>query len=458
MSARPSLETPPPPVPDSPLIGLLGLARRARHAQGRTELAFMAVNDTHALAPYRQAALWFHDEGVMALSGVVQAEANVPYVQWLGRACAALHGGGETPRAVYAEDLPDEDAAGWQEWLPAYGLCLPVTGANGLLLIARDTPWTEHEIAIIAEWMDTWRHAWLAKSHTRAWHWRDVPKAIKQRLETQPGLPWWKQRANRWIAAALLVVFFPVRLSVLAPGELVPSDPAVIRAPFDGVVAGFVVKPNEHVKAGQPLFTFDDATIVTRLEVARQALATAEAEFRQVSQQALADAKYKSQLVVLAGKVEERRAEAEYLQGQLQRSQVMAPREGVALFDDPSEWVGKPVATGERVLRIARPEDVEVEAWLPVGDAIPLEAGAHATMYLNATPMSPVSAEVRYVAHDAVSRPDGAYAYRVRAKVDADTHHRIGLKGTVKLSGGWVPFAYWVLRRPIAAVRQFLAL
>ena len=32
----------------------------------------------------------------------------------------------------------------------------------------------------------------------------------------------------------------------------------------------------------------------------------------------------------------------------------------------------------------------------------------------------------------------------------------IGLKGTVKLTGGWVPIGYWVLRRPVAAVRQFI--
>ena len=48
-----------------------------------------------------QAALWFASGGVTALSGVVQPEANVPYVQWLQRACAALHaqpGAGELRR------------------------------------------------------------------------------------------------------------------------------------------------------------------------------------------------------------------------------------------------------------------------------------------------------------------------------------------------------------------------
>src|SRR5689334_10253640 len=109
MSARPPLDSVSPP-PDSPLLGLLGLARRARHAQGAAELAFLAVNDSHALAPYRQAALWFKADGVRSLSGVVQVEANVPYVQWLGRLFAHLAESTPSPRVVTAGEVPAEIA------------------------------------------------------------------------------------------------------------------------------------------------------------------------------------------------------------------------------------------------------------------------------------------------------------------------------------------------------------
>jgi hypothetical protein len=441
------------PAADSPLITLLGLARRARQVADPAELAFMAVNDSHALVPYRQAVLWFASRGVTALSGVVQAEANVPYVQWLERACAALHRQPGAARPVTATDLPEAEAADWADWLPAHGLCVPLAGTDGLVLFARDAAWQEQETVVLAEWLDTWRHAWqgLHRGPQRGWGgWR--------RFFSPVGRAWWRGRWPMWAALAAVVLLVPVRLTVLAPGELVPSDPAVIRAPFDGVVAGFLVKPNDTVKTGQPLFTFDEATLVSRLEVARQALATAEAEYRQASQQALADTKYKAQLVVLSGKIEERRAEVVYLQGQLERSRVVSPRDGIALFDDPTEWVGKPVQTGERILRVAAADQVEVEAWLAVDDAIPLESGTPVTLYLNASPFSPVDARLRYVAHDAVARPDGTYAYRVRARLEGRPEHRIGLKGTVKLTGGWVPIGYWVLRRPVAAVRQFVGL
>jgi multidrug resistance efflux pump len=190
--------------------------------------------------------------------------------------------------------------------------------------------------------------------------------------------------------------------------------------------------------------------------VAEQALATAEAEYRQTAQQALSDNKFKSQLAVLQGKIEERRAEMEFLRGQVERAHVVAPRDGIVLIDDPSEWTGKPVSTGERILRVADPREAEVEAWLPIGDAIPIDPGATVHLYLSASPLSPVTAEVRYVSYDAMQRPDGSYAYRVRAKLAEPTLHRIGMKGTARVNGHWAPLAYWLLRRPVAFVRQTL--
>jgi hypothetical protein len=57
-----------------------------------------------------------------------------------------------------------------------------------------------------------------------------------------------------------------------------------------------------------------------------------------------------------------------------------------------------------------------------------------------------------------VQRPDGTYAYRLRATLDAATDHRVGLKGTAKLQGDRVPAIWWVMRRPVATVRTTLGL
>ena len=93
-----------------------------------------------------------------------------------------------------------------------------------------------------------------------------------------------------------------------------------------------------------------------------------------------------------------------------------------------------------------------------MADAVRLEVGDEVNLYLSASPLSPVTATLRYMAHEAVQRPDGAYAYRVRAALSAKTAHRVGLKGTAKLQAGWVPLAYWMFRRPWATVRAYLGL
>ena len=438
-----------------PLDPFLALSRQARQASSARELGFVLVNDSLALAHYRQAALWLQEEGVYTLSGVLQVDRHVPYVQWLDAVCRHLHAQwGAQVRALQATDLPYELAAQWAQWWPQHALWLG--HAIGGAVWVRDAAWDDAPLAVLQDWRDVWWHAFAALHRPRLGRWRQWRERIRFALVWQEDRAWWRQRRLQWLAALLLVLCWPVRLSVLAPGELVAAQPLVIRAPLEGVIDVFHVQPNQQVQAEQPLFSFDEIALQSRLEVAQQTLATAEAEYRQTSQMALSDAKAKTQLALLIGRIEEKRADVDYLQEQLARARVLAPQAGVVLMDDPSEWIGKPVATGERILRIAALHDMEVEAWIPMADAIGLEPGDNVTLYLSASPLSPVSAQLRYMAHDAVQRPDGSFAYRVRGKLEGKTEHRVGLKGTAKLQGRWVPLTYWVLRRPMATLRAYL--
>jgi len=137
------------------LATLLHLARRAREAVEPAELRFILVNETHALSPYRQAALWL-DREVAALSGVVSPEANAPYVLWLSQ--VFRHVGQSHPQArcasIDAGDLPAALSEEWHAWLPARALWVRLgpDAADDALLLAREEPWSEAEITLIAEW------------------------------------------------------------------------------------------------------------------------------------------------------------------------------------------------------------------------------------------------------------------------------------------------------------------
>lgn len=421
------------------LVTLLGIEEHALRARNATQLAFVMVNDTRALVEYRQAALHIAGKGVVAVSGVSSVEDNAPFTLFLQRVFKAHEAG---------KDIAAADREEWADWLPPKPVFLPLKDADGkrlgTLLLARDADWDEGTTAVLQRLVDAYAFAWAAKNR---------PAPLSRWRHRLTGLPRWKAMVA---AAIALVLLIPVRLSVLAPAEIVPSAPAVIRAPLEGVIERVLVKPNQTVAAGEVLFELDRTTIAGKLEVADKALDTARAELDQATQQAFFDPKAKSVLAVVKARVEEKQAERSQLTDLMTRSQMRAPRDGIAVMDDPGEWIGRPVNVGEKVLAVADPTQVEVEAWLAPADLIELEPGRPVTLFLNTDPLAPVSAKLSYVAFEATLQPDGLLAHRVRATIADEARPRIGLKGTARLDGDRVVLVYWLFRRPMAVVRQFL--
>lgn len=438
---------------ENTLVTLLQLARRAREAENTTQLGFIAVNETYALTHYRQAALWLHDDGVKTLSGVVTPEANAPYVLWLNHVFKYYQSQYQSkvtqPVAqLDASMLPTMLATEWAEWLPKYGLLLALEDA-GYLLLARDEEWTEAEIVMLEEWRGLWSQAWAALQSQRSFR-----KIFREHSRPHK----LSSTIAKWIAlvSVSLALSIQVPLTVLAPAELVPVKPAVIRSPLDGVVDRVLVSPNQRVRQNDPLFELDRAGIQNKLQVAQRTLGTLQAEYRQKAQQALFDPSSKSQLAPLQGQIAEKSTEIHYLRQLNERGIAVSPRDGITLLDDPEEWSGRPVATGEKIMMVADPRAVEIEAWLSLSDAIRFHDGASVKLYLNADPLKPVQAKLRYVSHEATERPDGSYAYRLRATLTSPNPPRLGLKGVAKIEGEQVSIGYWMVRRPLAALRAWL--
>ena len=93
-----------------------------------------------------------------------------------------------------------------------------------------------------------------------------------------------------------------------------------------------------------------------------------------------------------------------------------------------------------------------------IPDSIPSRMLDTKNVHAFTDPLEPLTATLRYVAHEAVERPDGHSAYRVRATLDAGQQPRVGLKGTARLEGESVALGYWILRRPLAALRAWAGL
>jgi hypothetical protein len=452
---------------------LVELARRARHAESLQALQFLVVNESYRLVPYQLACLWSKDRGLLAQSGVSTVDRTAPFVLWISDVLKTLSVQ-STAVVVEPSMLAKTQQASWVEWLPAHALWIPFSSKSQVLsglLLCRETPWNEEDISLFREWCDAWCFIWEAQSSARR---RRLPFFQGKENSQQSLAPaeqlssgsarglkyFWTSRKWRYGLMLLLLLFLPVKLTVLAPAELVPEDPAIIRVPIEGVIDTFMVKPNDRVRAGDPLFRLDLTTLTNRLQVAQQSMQVATAEYRQGVLQSLSDAKSRGLLTTQEGRAIERQLEADYLALLLQKSEIKSPRDGLVVFDDPTEWIGKPVMAGERVMVVATEDRTEIEAWLSLSDGVDFPSGTPVTMYLNTTPFAPVVGTLRSISHQAIQRPDGTYAYRVRAAVDsaAQANARVGLRGTARLSGGYVPLFYWIFRKPLVAVRQFFGI
>lgn len=431
------------------LLAVASLRDRAIAAESLNALAFSIANDPYPLLGYRQAIVLASrgDEfELLCISGLARPTEDSPYLVWLERAARWLAGQlpDETPRWIARDTapVPEEIAAGWSEWWTNGLWCVPLHRRSGerlgLVLFLLETPPSPSLQTLFDGIRSTWAHCWAALTAGRR-HWRI-------------------DRRGLWIAAAiaLAALFIPVRQTVLAPAEIVSREAHIVTSPIEGVIARMLVRPNQAVEADTPLFALDETTLRSKVDVLSRQVAVAEAELMAASQRAFDSTEGRTQIALLEATAQQRRAELAAVQAQLKRTHVLSPRAGVAVFSDPNDWVGKPVSTGERVLQIADPAQPAMLIHLAVADAIALEPGAEVTLYLTAFPLAPLRGSILETSYQARPDPDGIVAYRLLATIDGSSAQaRLGLHGTAKLHGKRVSLGYYLLRRPLAAMRAW---
>jgi multidrug resistance efflux pump len=455
-------------VSNAPL-SLSEIERHARQALNPPALAFSMANDAWGLLGYRQALVMRKRAGrwgAQAISGLVDPGETTPYQNWLrrvaaqlenleaGRARTAAGGGAQADpadaetgasafRAVMPADLPADLAQEWPQWWPEDVLLLLLRArggeVNGLGLYLFDAPVNPTRLASLDRLAEVWLHAWAMLSGP-------VRKA------------WLPSRRTCWIIAAVLAaaLLIPVRQSVLAPAEIISLESVVLAAPVEGVVREVLVRPNQLVAADQPVVAMDDTTLRNRREVLLKSVGSVQAELLAITQKSFDSLQSRGDIAPLSGKVEERQAELAYIDEQLGRMMVPAPRAGITVFGDPNDWRGRPVAAGERVMLIADPAKLGVLVHVPVADAIAIKPGAPVRLFLHVAPLAPLDGEVIETGYQALPSPDNVASYRIRGNLNIGADgSRIGLKGTAKLYGERVALGYWLLRRPLAAAREW---
>ncbi len=428
---------------------LLLLQQKLRLSDDLSKLGNLIVNDTAKIAPYETAVLWLASSGkVEAVSGLPEPARNVPFTDWMdGLARELNEAGNKNPRRLVAEDVSAAHQDRWKEFLAGEVVWIPLTTSKeivGGLLISRQGAWKDEELGILGYWG-------LASGHA----------LDALRNKTEQAEPFWKALAtkrNAWIGLALLVflMLLPVDLTVNATAEIVPREPDVVRAPIEGIIGEIHVEPNQVVETGQLILSFDDTAINAQLDVVKQELAIATAEYQRANQAAVSDRRVAAQLPMLKARVDQHEARVRYNEELLARSVVYATTDAVAVVPDAYQLEGRPVKVGEKIMTLARTGEVELEFWLAVGDSIPLPAGAPAELFLNVYPERSHPAVVRYISYQAEVSPEGVLGFRGCADFENPEDLRVGWRGTAKVSGDSVTLFYYLFRRPLAVLRQWI--
>ena len=449
---EPSRPKPRPATGADTATGLLGVEREARRAETQAELGYVIVNGSRIAVPYRQAILLMcagKGHRVVAVSSLSAIDRTSTFIRWLERLVAARVTPGTAGKIVSFDarkESADTDLDASSYPFPRMAL-VPLKLRDGTpfahVLFTRETPWEEEALVAAARLCETYAHAWEALSG---------PARIRRRMRSRTAI------AAGVGAAMLLAGFLPVPLSVLAPAEVTAAKPFVVAAPIDGVVEQVAVEPNSPVAAGDVLFRYNDTELRNRLELAGQAVGVAQARLTQSERNSFADARAKREIAIARSELALKRSEYEYARELLAHSTVKAGTDGLVVFSSKDDWTGRPVATGERIMRIADPKSVDLTVQLPVGDAIVLQKGAPARLYLDADPLNAVDATLVSASFHAAPDQAGVLAYRVRARFAEGVTPRIGLRGTAQIEGERVSLAYYLFRKPLAAIRQWTGL
>lgn len=431
---------------------LLDLEAQAREAATLQDLSLVMANETRKLTRARQIFV-LRGSGrdtmnVVAATGLPTVDRNVPLVQWIEQTVkrAATEADLSEIRefVLHAYSDADNDSANTYPFREA--LWLPLRYRDGQtaggVLMVRETPWLEHDLVLVRRLSATFSHAWSALSGA-------VPARRKFAVNSR----------NAAIALAIVALIgaCPVSMTALAPFEVAPREAFLVTAAIDGVIDDILVAANAKVEAGQPLVRFVDTVLRNRVEIAQREADVAQARVKQATINAFSDARGRHEASIFQAELGVKNAELEQARELLAMSAITSPKDGVAVYGDKRDLIGRPVSIGERLMEIADTKMVELRIDVPVSDSILLATGARVKAFLDSDPLKPIDAKVVRSDYHAKAMDAGILAFRVIAELDSSSTAlpRFGIRGTAQLYGDRVSLAYYLFRRPIASFRQW---
>ncbi len=449
--------TPPKPAADqSALVRLLRVEGEARATKTLADLRALIANEMPLLLRGRQCFVVAPGVvtgrlEIVAGSALGQVDRSAPLLQAIELEVAKLAvdaASGAIQSVQLWQDADNQSSIRPNEYPFRAALWVPMQGPGmariGGVLMLRDEPWLKNDVVLAQR---------LGVSFAHAWHWHLAPATRFKPLRFD------RKRAAIGGVVAFAIAGFPVSLTTLAPMEIVAREPFVVTAPMDGIIESIPVAPSSVVAKGDVLVRFSATMLKNRFQVAEREVEVADSRVKKTMLAAVSDMRARHDLVVAQAELTVKIAERDFARDMLGRTVVTAERAGLAVFGDKRDLLGRPAATGERIMEIADPSEVDIRIGVPVADAISLGDDKRAKIFLDSSPLAPRAASVITSDYHAKPQDGGGIAFRVTARFDdQDQPPRLGSRGTAQLYGGRVPAIYYVLRRPLTTLRQWVGL
>jgi len=315
----------------------------------------------------------------------------------------------------------------------------------GGMLLARENEWNEADLIVAGRLKGAFQHAWAAL--VSGARYKDTSRLIRP-------LPW------LLLIGCLLALAIPVPMATLSPMEVIPADPFIVAAPIEGVIKQIEIEPNARVAEGDLLVTFENTALKNQLELAEREVLVASARLKRATQLAFSDRRGRHDLGIARAQLALKTAERDYARDLAANSQVTAERSGIAIFSNKNDLLGKPMAVGERIMQIADPDNVEVRIDISVGDSLILNEGAKVTLYLDQSPLDRVKATIIQADFEAKKNAANTLSYQAVATIDENDRPppRLGVRGTAQIFGDKVSLGFYLFRKPISTLRQWIGI
>ena len=330
------------------LLALLKVEAEVRDADSVRDLILLMANETRKLTRARQIFVVmsgvgkaFEVQGVSSIPVVDRSAPLIIFVERLVRSAAKS----KALNAIHVLKMPPAGTDSVADSYPFRELVwMPLKHKGGALrgglVLAREQAWSDQDLVIAGRLSAAFAHALQAL--------RGPDRNFARKLLT---LSRWHAGVTVALLAALSLVRVP--LSALAPAEIVARDPFVVAAPIDGVIEAIEVDPSHAVKKGDLLVKLADTTLRNRFEVASREVQVAEARLKQSNQIAFSDPRGMHEIGIARAELGLKIAERDFARELLEKSEIRAQRDGIAMYSDKRDLLGRPVAVGERILEVA---------------------------------------------------------------------------------------------------------